>query len=116
MGWDLIVGVYKPSEWIKMTLDETKIIAKKIYLHEAYIAYKPDDKTITCIVVLFKRTKEGLKGKIIDENMGPYNYKCPKEILDLLTPTTNPYALEFRKRCEEYNKLKIHNKKNIGGK
>ncbi|MFH7860086.1 MAG: hypothetical protein QXR03_03730 [Candidatus Aenigmatarchaeota archaeon] len=115
MGWVAINGVNTPSEWIKTTLNETKIITKKIYHNEAYIAYKLDDKTITCLVVIFKRNKYKLLGKIIGENMGPHNYKCPKEILDLLTPTTNPYALKFRKRCEEYNKLKIHNEKNIGG-
>ncbi|MEM4058437.1 MAG: hypothetical protein QXZ12_06920 [Thermoplasmata archaeon] len=104
MGWDVIDGVNTPGEWIKHMLDETKIVAKRIYNNEAYIAYRHDDKTIICIVVIFEHNRYGLLGKIMDENMGPYNYKCPQKILDLLTPTTNTYALKFRERCEKYNK------------
>ena len=31
----------------------------------------------------------------------PRFYDCPKEILDLLTPTDNEFGLEWRKRCLE---------------
>lgn len=39
--------------------------------------------------------------KGMDESMGPYRYDCPKGILDLLTPTENEYANEWRKACYE---------------
>ena len=39
--------------------------------------------------------------KDMDETMGPYKIDCPKGILDLLTPTENEYALEWRKACYE---------------
>lgn len=39
--------------------------------------------------------------KDMSENMGPYKYDCPKGILDLLSPTDNKYALEWRKACYE---------------
>ena len=39
--------------------------------------------------------------KDMDETMGPYKFDCPKGILDLLTPTENEYALEWRKACYE---------------
>lgn len=39
--------------------------------------------------------------KDMDETCGPYKYDCPKGILDLLTPTENEYALEWRKACYE---------------
>lgn len=39
--------------------------------------------------------------KDMDETMGPYKYDCPKGILDLLTPTDNEYANEWRKKCYE---------------
>lgn len=45
--------------------------------------------------------------KDMDETMGPYQYKCPVSILNLLTPTTNKYAIDWRERCRAY-----HNKKN----
>lgn len=39
--------------------------------------------------------------KDMDESMGPCESKCPKSILDLLTPTEYAYAKEWRKRCYE---------------
>lgn len=39
--------------------------------------------------------------KDMDETMGPYNYDCPKGILDLLTPTENEYANNWRAACRE---------------
>ena len=45
------------------------------------------------------------------ESMGPYECDCPKSILDLLSPTTNENASEWRKVCyknhEEKKKRKI---------
>ena len=38
----------------------------------------------------------------MDETVGPCEHKCPKSILDLLTPTENEYAKEWRQRCYEY--------------
>lgn len=37
--------------------------------------------------------------KDMDETVGPYESKCPKTILDLLTPTEYEYAKEWRARC-----------------
>lgn len=39
--------------------------------------------------------------KDMSENMGPYKYDCPKAILDLLTPTDNEYAIEWREKCRQ---------------
>lgn len=44
--------------------------------------------------------------KDMDETCGPYKYDCPKGILDLLSPTENEYALEWRKQCYENLKAK----------
>ena len=46
--------------------------------------------------------------KDMDETMGPYKYDCPNGILDLLTPTENEYALNWRQKCYE----RITEKKN----
>ena len=43
--------------------------------------------------------------KAMDETEGPYQYDCPTDILDLLTPTDNEIANEWRKKCREYKKL-----------
>ena len=37
--------------------------------------------------------------KSMDETMGPNEAACPERILDLLTPTSNEYALTWRSRC-----------------
>ena len=46
--------------------------------------------------------------KDMDESMGPYQYSCPKCILDLLSPTDNEYAKEWRQKCYEV----LQNKRN----
>lgn len=40
------------------------------------------------------------------ESMGPFRYDCPKGILDLLTPTDNECANEWRKMCHEHMQKK----------
>lgn len=37
--------------------------------------------------------------KNMDESMGPCYYDCPKGVLDLLSPTDNEHANEWRKSC-----------------
>lgn len=49
--------------------------------------------------------------KDMDESMGPGYCDCPKGILDLLSPTDNEYANEWRKACYE----NIAKKKNANG-
>lgn len=49
--------------------------------------------------------------KSMDETMGPFMYSCPETILNLLTPTDNKCALEWREACRrEINKRKTLNK------
>lgn len=42
--------------------------------------------------------------KDMDESVGPYDCKCPKSILNLLTPTDNEHANTWRESCLEYHK------------
>lgn len=39
--------------------------------------------------------------KDMDETCGPHKYDCPNKILDLLSPTDNKYANEWRKMCRK---------------
>lgn len=41
--------------------------------------------------------------KDMDETMGVYVTDCPASILDLLTPTDNENAIEWRKLCREHS-------------
>ena len=42
--------------------------------------------------------------KSMDETCGPYEKKCPLSILNLLTPTDDEWANEWRKQCRAYHK------------
>lgn len=53
--------------------------------------------------------------KDMDESCGPFYYDCPDSILKLLSPTTNEWALEWRKKCREHNrKRKLLKKLPVG--
>jgi hypothetical protein len=56
---------------------------------------------IVCLTRFNRRNKEGLifGYKDMTEHMGPCESACPRHILDLLTPTTHEYALDWRARC-----------------
>lgn len=59
---------------------------------------------VVCLVSASDSTRE-FGHKDMDEDCGPFYYDCPSRILDLLTPTENFYAIEWRKKCKE-NKAK----------
>lgn len=58
---------------------------------------------IVCLVLWNPRSASGenFGNKDMTENMGPCEAACPAAILDLLTPTTNEHALDWRRRCRE---------------
>lgn len=41
--------------------------------------------------------------KDMSEDMGPYIYDCPEKLLDLLTPTDNKNAIEWRAAVRKYH-------------
>lgn len=58
---------------------------------------------IVCLVRYNPRDHEGyiFGYKDMEESMGPCESECPERILDLLTPTDNQYAIEWRARCRQ---------------
>ncbi len=56
---------------------------------------------LICLVKYNPRDREGyiFGYKDSDENAGPCECECPTPILDLLTPTDNQYANEWRASC-----------------
>lgn len=56
-----------------------------------------------CLVKYNQRDSEGyiFGYKDMTESTGPYAAECPESILDLLTPTDNHHAQEWRARCRE---------------
>ena len=53
-------------------------------------------------VTLTKRKNGFISQKDIGEDAGPYAYDCPKAVFNLLTPTTNEFAQEWRNKVVEY--------------
>lgn len=51
--------------------------------------------------------------KDMDETMGPVYTDCPAKILDLLTPTDNEYANEWRARCRRNLEVAAERKNGI---
>ena len=70
----------------------------------------PEDQRETYGVVML--TKTDMKDyfnffyKEMSEDMEPYESKCPKGIIDLLSPTESEYAKAWRKRCLDFAKTK----------
>jgi hypothetical protein len=61
-----------------------------------------DTREVIAVVILTEASRDGGWGyKDMDETMGPYEARCPAGILNLLTPTDNKTALEWRQRCRD---------------
>lgn len=58
---------------------------------------------IVCLVHYNPRSKDGhvFGFKDMTEHMGPCEASCPAAILDLLTPTGDEHALNWRERCRK---------------
>lgn len=54
---------------------------------------------VWAMVVKMEKQKDEFLYKDMGETMGPAYTDCPPNILKLLTPTTNEYALQWRKSC-----------------
>lgn len=96
----------------EMTSDEEKYSWKvlKSYMYGSvwYGAIqrikKEDNSSIIYAEVVLTSVENGeFYYKEMEESMGPYSYKCPNSILDMLSPTDNTYANDWRKRCREEN-------------
>lgn len=60
---------------------------------------------VRAVVLMLKhdpeRGADGYRIKDIDEDEGPVVDFCPDRILDLLSPTENPFATHWRDRCRQ---------------
>lgn len=56
---------------------------------------------VVCLVKYNPRDREGyiFGYKDMDESVGPFHCDCPQAILELLTPTDRPHAVDWRARC-----------------
>ena len=85
-------------------LDSAVVGMRRYYAAVERVERSMGERTVTCVVCLVNyntRAKEGdiFGYKDMDETMGPCATDCPARILDLLTPTDVPNAVEWRAQC-----------------
>lgn len=76
------------------------------------INLKTGQRDVFAVVILLNYCRKDYYNfgyKDMDESMGPYEDNCPKRILELLTPTDNKNANDWRERCWK----KINSKKSM---
>jgi hypothetical protein len=84
-----------------------KVLDCKVKARTAYLACetiaegKRDVFAYVCLLHYRPKDAYNFGYKDMDESVGPYDTHCPAAILDLLTPTTNEYALEWREKCRK---------------
>ncbi len=118
MGWTF---TYKGSRSVKEFFEQEfnyndpdtgrsgKILAFSSTWTTAYMAFEiktPEKREVVALVCLLRHVPRASDGftfgyKDMTESMGPCEARCPKTILDLLTPTTSEYAIAWRARCQE---------------
>jgi hypothetical protein len=85
------------------------IDCKVVKLTTAYIAYKRTCKhtgkvqvsAIVCLLHYQPNSYHNFGYKDMDECMGPYYTKCPRSILEKLSPTKDSNAIRWRNYCWE---------------
>lgn len=80
-------------------------LVKSCMVGSTYYAAVKNGEEISCMILLTNEvTKERMWNfgyKDMHESEHPYETNCPKSILDLLTPTENELALEWRTECRK---------------
>lgn len=117
MGWTSCQLPYgeKVDEFLRMECehDEQRILASSYVNYSVwYAALKLTTNEVVAVICLVRMTKSReISYKSMDETVGPYEYGCPRKILELLTPTNSEYAINWRKQCweniEKRKKLKF---------
>lgn len=116
MGWSTVYTSKATAAERKEYLDnyvfkwhggKTKIIKSAMvgatYYAAAESTKEDGSKEVWAIVCLTENDsrKGEFSYKDMDESAGPCDSKCPAGILNLLSPTDDKYALEWRERCRE---------------
>lgn len=80
------------------------LVAMRTYYAACERVTADGERSIFAVVCLVRYNRRAADGymfgyKDMDEQMGPCEAACPAAILDLLTPTENAHATEWRARC-----------------
>lgn len=114
ISWETnaIVGKYEVLKSAMVGKTYYAAVKKTIFATET----EPESVKVFAAVVLTavdNKDYYNFAYKDMDETMGPGECNCTKGILDLLTPTDDEYANDWRKRCYE-NLKKKHDPNALG--
>jgi hypothetical protein len=119
MGWmftrkergEPIIDFFRREfEYRKEDGSYAKVLACRALLDVAYLAVQVkrgdgESETfgVVCLIRHQAKNRDGFNFgyKDVEETCGPCETGCPAEILDLLSPTEHPFALEWRAKCRE---------------
>ena len=119
MGWtfyekplnvkaDLDRSLTWESETGKRRVLDSAIVNRTEYYAAVEYVTPEGERHVWAAVFLLKFHPKARDGytfgyKDMDETCGPYAWRCPVRILDLLTETDNEYANSWRLKCREYH-------------
>ena len=123
MGWTGIRAVYyykngsvnrkkECDEYLNTCLNGYELVRSTMYGATYYAAIRniKDEKQPVIGVVILTRVDNSedfnFLYKVITEDMGPAETKCPDSILDELTETDSDWAKNWRDTCRAFNKAK----------
>ena len=80
------------------------LVGMRTYYAAVEIVASGKSREVIAIVCLVQYTPRDSKGDVfgyrdMSEHMGPSDCNCPEPVLDLLTPTQDANALDWRSRC-----------------
>jgi len=101
---DEIEGAYIVGE-VKHKVLEVKIVHRT----QLYAAIQQKSGNVYAVIGLLRYHKGfyNFSYRLMSEYEMPYYFKCPKSILDKLTPTTDEYAIQWREECKQYHQSKV---------
>lgn len=80
-----------------------KVVKDAVVGTTYYAAVKsPHDGKVNAVIILTKIDNNSWCNfgmKFMDEEMAPFARNCPRSVLDVLSPTDNEYAIEWRQGC-----------------
>ena len=83
-------------------LDYAVLNRNTVYAAVETVVKADGSREVWAAVILFRFNRREYMYRNMEESMGPCEIACPKRILELLTPTTNEYAVKWRKKCWDF--------------
>jgi len=98
MGWTFLHRAkgLRTEDIFRQDFGEGVLRFRLVGRSEAYMAYRTGKGPViglVCLTQYRSRDRCNFGYKDMDESMGPYYYNCPKEILEMLSPLEEVYAL-----------------------